>query len=137
VGAPPRRSAAKAGGPRGGSARERVVAIVRALPEGAVVPHDEHLSLEVRKKRFGWFLEDHHDDGRLALHCRATAALRTELEASAPSMLHVPKYTGHRGWIGLWLDVPGVAWSAVERVLTEAWRATAPKALAKQLPQED
>jgi len=51
--------------------RARVVAIVEGLPEADVVAAGNHLSIEVRQKRFGWYLGDHHGDGRLAINCKA------------------------------------------------------------------
>src|SRR5690348_7307026 len=44
----------------------RVLKIVAVLPEAEAKPAGRHLSLEVRGKRFGWFLVDHHGDGRVA-----------------------------------------------------------------------
>ena len=86
------------------------------------------MSLEVRKKRFGWFLAD-HGDGRVALNCKASADMHEVLQQLAPAQFHLPKYLGNKGWIGLWLDVPETDWSAVELALREAYRLVAPKAL--------
>jgi hypothetical protein len=63
----------------------RVVALVKSLPEARAVPAgDGHLSLEVRRKRFGWFLDDHHGDGRLALNLKAARDAKGSLAANAP-----------------------------------------------------
>src|SRR5206468_2371819 len=94
--------------------RKRILRVLERLPEAAAVAHDSHLSLEVRKKRFGYFLDDHHGDGRIALNCKASPDLRDLLQDLAPRQFHVPKYTGSKGWIGLWLDGAGIDWSAVE-----------------------
>jgi hypothetical protein len=41
--------------------RKRVITIIESLPGATATPTGErHLSLEVRGKRFGWFLENHH-----------------------------------------------------------------------------
>ena len=40
---------------------------------------------------------------------------------------------GHRGWIGAWLDISKVDWSAVDAVLADAYRMTAPRALVAQM----
>jgi len=49
--------------------RNRLIVLVKSLPEARTIPAgDHHSSLEVRGKRFGWFLDDHHGDGRLALN---------------------------------------------------------------------
>ena len=33
------------------------------------------MSLQVRKKSFGWFLVDHHGDGRVAINCKGSAEM--------------------------------------------------------------
>ncbi|MET0536064.1 MAG: MmcQ/YjbR family DNA-binding protein [Steroidobacter sp.] len=113
--------------------RARIAAIVEKLPEGQAVRIGEHMSLEVRKRRFGWFLADHHGDGRLALSCKAPALVASQLQTLVPKQFHVPKYVGSKGWIGLWLDVPDVDWGQVELCLIEAYRMAAPKRLAASL----
>jgi YjbR len=113
--------------------RQRVLRILERLPETAAVPSGSHLSLEVRKKRFGYFRDDHHGDGRIAINCKASADVQDLLRQLAPQQLHVPKYLGNKGWIGLWLDGTGVEWSAVELALREAYLLTAPKKLTRAL----
>ena len=113
--------------------RKRIVRIVEQLPEGAAIAHGAHLSLEVRKKRFGWFLDNHQADRRVALNCKASADMHDILQQLAPAQFHVPKYTGNRGWIGLWLDVDEMNWSAVELALREAYTSVAPKTLRASL----
>jgi len=39
-----------------------------------------------------------------------------------------PRYVGHRGWPGIYLDVP-VDWQALEGILVEAYRWVAPRRL--------
>lgn len=117
------------------SRRERIAGWVAALPGGAVTG-GPHLSLEVNGKRFGWLLDDHHGDGRLALNCRLPQGRNEALAASGKSLYHLPKYVSHRGWAGLWLDLPGLEmdWEAVGETLLEAYLMTAPKKLA--LPKQ-
>jgi hypothetical protein len=109
--------------------RKRIVRIVEQLPEGAAIAHGGHLSLEVRKKRFGWFLDDHHGDGRVALNCKASADMHDVLQQLAPAQFHTPKYLGNKGWIGLWLDVDKLSWPAIELALREAYSSVAPRKL--------
>jgi hypothetical protein len=112
--------------------RERILAVLKRFPEAQAIPRGSQLSLEVRKKRFGYFLEDHHGDGRIALHCKSSPDLRDLLQQQVPGQLHVPKYTGNKGWIGLWLDVSDVDWRAVELALREAYGLVAPKSLTRE-----
>jgi hypothetical protein len=108
--------------------RKRLTRIVRALPEGVAKPVGRHMSLEVRKKRFGWFLVDHHGDGRVAINCKGSAEMHDILKQLAPAHFHVPKY-GNKAWVGLWLDGPKLDWHAVELALRAAYEKTAPKKL--------
>ena len=131
----PRSRAAAAQGrskkPSSSRQRSRVVRILERLPEAVAVATHGHLSLEVRKKRFGYFLDDHHGDGRIALNCKASPDLRDTLRELAPAQFHVPKYVGNKGWVGLWLDGPGIDWAAVELTLREAYVLVAPKTLTR------
>src|SRR5262245_3532694 len=113
--------------------RKRILRIVQGLPEAGAIAHGAHLSLEVHKKRFGWFLADHHDDGRIALNCKATADMHDVLQQLAPRQFHMPKYLGNKGWIGLWLDIEDSNWHAVELALREAYVRVAPKGLAERV----
>jgi hypothetical protein len=112
--------------------KARVVALVESFPEASAVG-EAHLSLEVRHRRFGWLLDDHHGDGRLALNCRAEPGVSGRLAASGPERFHIPAYLGHRGWVGLWLDVPSIDWAEVHRLLADAYVMTAPRRLLAEL----
>jgi hypothetical protein len=112
-------------------ARARVASMMAELPEACAVVCGQHLSLEVRKKRFGWLLTDHHGDGRVAINCRVPALLAGHLASAVPEQFHVPKYVGSRGWIGLWLDVPRIDWLQVAAALREAYLLSAPRTLAR------
>jgi hypothetical protein len=122
--------------PNGEKQRKRITKIVESLPEAEAKPAGRHLGLEVRKKRFGWFMVDHHGDGRVALNCKASADMHDILRQLAPAHFHIPKYVGNKGWIGLWLDLPKLDWAAVELALTEAYKRSAPKKLAAEMSRE-
>jgi hypothetical protein len=113
--------------------RSRVVRFVERLLEASAVARGTHLSLEVRKKRFGYFLDDHHGDGRVAINCKAAPDLRDMLQERVPDQFHIPKYVGNHGWIGLWLDGAEVDWAAVELALREAYLLVAPKTLRRRV----
>lgn len=119
--------------PNGDKQRERVAKMVERLPEGAAKRVGQHMSLEVRKKRFGWFMIDHHGDGRVDLNCKASADMHDILQGLMPKHFHVPKYVGNKGWVGVWLDLPKVDWTAVEMALRGAYERVAPKTLVSQL----
>jgi hypothetical protein len=110
--------------------RRRIARLLAALPEAEAKPTGRHMSLEVRAKRFGWFLVDHHGDGRVSINCKGTAEMHDILKQLAPEHLHVPRY-GTRAWVGLWLDGAKLDWHAVELALRTAYEKTAPKKLLK------
>lgn len=126
VGSAPSRKASS-----GAKQRKRVEKMVAKLREAEAKPAGQHMSLEVRGKKFGWFLFDHHGDGRIAINCKGSASLRDMLRNLAPEHFHVPKYV--RGWVGVWLDVPGLDWSIVEQVIRESYALVAPKKLLASL----
>jgi len=119
------------------SRRVRIVAFVESLPEATASASGKHLSLEVRGKRFGYYLEDHHSDGRVALNCRAEPGGNQTLVDFAPERFHIPAYLGPRGWVGLWLDLRAIDWDEVESLIVDAYRLTAPKRLVAQLDRSD
>ena len=119
--------------PNGDKQRGRIAKFVEGLPEGEANLVGRHMSLEVRKKRFGWFLVDHHEDGRVAVNCKASAEMHDILKRLMPKHFHVPKYMGSKGWVGVWLDLPKVDWAAVELALRGAYETVAPKKLVANL----
>lgn len=76
--------------------------------------------------------DDHHGDGRLAIWCPAPPGVQDDLVEREPERFFVPRYVGHRGWIGLRLDVD-VDWDEVAAVVEDAYRVAAPKTLVRQL----
>ena len=110
--------------------QSHIVKIVESLPEAQAVPAGEgHLSLEIRRKRFGWFLVNHHGDGRIALNCRAPENVRRDLLQLEPDVFYIPKYVGHHGWVGIWLDSNPLDWNRVATILADAFDLTAPQRL--------
>ena len=112
--------------------RERVAAIVAELPE-ATCTGDQHLALAVRGKTFGYFLDDHHEDGIVGIAFKAAPGEQDALVRSDATRFYVPAYLGARGWAALRLDVGRVNWAEVRELLTEAYRLQAPKRLVAQL----
>lgn len=112
--------------------RDRVCAICLALPE-ATTEGDRHPGFSVRGRRFAWLIDDHHGDGRLAIHCKAAPGENTAVVGTDAERYFLPPYLAHRGWVGAWLDVEGIDWERVEALLVEAYRLAAPRPLAAHL----
>lgn len=116
--------------------RERIRRILDTLPEVQIEvggEHDQHLGASIRKKRFAWYLDDHHGDGRVAITCKAPAGVNAAMVTSDSVRFFLPSYTGPKGWLGVWLDTEDVDWDHIELSLVEAYRMTAPRALAAHL----
>ena len=99
-----------------------------ALPETAErLSHGEPAWFVRDKKAFVMFADHHHDD-RLAFWCAAPPDAQGILVEAAPKRFFVPPYVGHRGWLGVRLDVP-VDWDEVAVIVEDAYRAVAPRSL--------
>ena len=84
------------------------------------------------KKTFVMFLDDHHGDGRLAIWCAAPPGAQEQLVEQEPARFFRPPYVGHRGWLGVELDVEP-DWNEVAAICTDAFRQIAPAKLVAGL----
>lgn len=84
------------------------------------------------KKTFVMFVDNHHDDGRLALWTAAPAGVQSVLVETEPDRFFKPPYVGGRGWIGVRLDVD-VEWDEIAQVIQDAYRCIASKKLIAEL----
>ncbi|HSS12200.1 MAG TPA: MmcQ/YjbR family DNA-binding protein [Acidimicrobiales bacterium] len=84
------------------------------------------------KKTFVTYLDDHHGDGRLAIWCSAPPGGQRLLVEEDSVRFFVPPYVGHRGWVGVRLDVD-VDWAEMPEIVEDAYRMVAPKGLVAQL----
>ncbi|MET8756624.1 MmcQ/YjbR family DNA-binding protein [Lentzea sp. NPDC004782] len=113
-------------------ALEHLRRLCLALPEVTERPsHGEPTWFVRGKKTFVMFADHHHDDRR-AFWCAAGPDVQQTLVAQAPESYFRPPYVGHRGWLGVYLDVP-VDWGVIADLVEDAYRVTAPKALVVQL----
>jgi hypothetical protein len=82
------------------------------------------------KKTFVMYLDNHHDDGRLALWCAAPEGMQRALVDGAPEHYFVPPYVGHRGWVGVRLD-RDLDWNEIAGAIEEAYLTVAPRKLVE------
>jgi hypothetical protein len=54
-----------------------------------------------------------------------------------PEHFFRPPYVGHRGWLGVYLDVDDVDWDHLEDLVEGAYRQIAPKTLIAKLDSTD
>jgi hypothetical protein len=103
-----------------------------ALPETTErLSHGEPTWFVRDKKTFVTYADHHHDD-RLAFWCAAPPGSQQSMLASDPKRYFFPPYVGHRGWLGVYLDVP-VDWAEIAEIVEDAYRMIAPKRLVAEL----
>ncbi|GAA1833932.1 MmcQ/YjbR family DNA-binding protein [Pseudonocardia ailaonensis] len=115
------------------SAVDRLRGICLALPEASEkVSHGEPTWF-VRKVFVS--LSDHHHDDRVGFWCAAPPGVQEELVAADPVRFFRPPYVGHRGWLGVYLDVPlsEEDWTEIGGIVRDAYLCVAPKKLAAQV----
>ncbi len=71
---------------------------------------------------------DHHHDDRLAFWCAASGGAQEVLTESSPDRFFRPPYVGHRGWLGVYLDV-ALDWDEIAALVSDAYRVIAPARL--------
>jgi hypothetical protein len=114
-------------------ATARLQSIAAALPEVSARLSHGAVTFFVRGKRTVCYLtDDHHGDGRLALVYPAPLGAQEELVRSEPERFFRPPYVGHRGWVGVRLDLEP-DWDEVADIVVKAYRQVAPRTLVRQL----
>jgi hypothetical protein len=83
------------------------------------------------KKTFVTYADHHHGD-RVAFWCAAPPGTQEALLAEDSERFFRPPYVGHRGWLGVYLDVPQ-DWAEIAEIVADAYRTVAPKRLAARL----
>lgn len=117
------------------AATARLRDICAGLPEVTERVSHGAVTFFVRGKRtVAYLTDDHHGDGRLAIVCAAPPGVQEEVLASDPERFFRPPYVGHRGWIGLRVDVDP-DWDEVAAVVIDAYRQVAPRTLSRQLDE--
>ena len=111
--------------------RGRVRELAMELPEAdEVMSHGMPCFGIVKGKKFAYFTEDHHGDGKIALLVKISGgdeqAALIELDEDRYSR---PAYFGD-GWVGIRLDLGDTDWDAIGEWLHKSWLAVAPKKLA-------
>ncbi len=116
---------------------ERVLARLREIALGFPevnerLSHGAPTFLIRNKRVLVHLFDDHHGDNRLALWCAAPPGVQDELVEQESDRFFVPPYVGHRGWIGVRVDIDP-DWEEVAQILEQAYRLVAPKPLVELL----
>ena len=119
--------------PKALRATERLRKLCLALPEVTErVSHGEATWFVQGKKSFV-MMSDHHHNDRVAVTCAGADGAQEVLVATQPDKFYRPPYVGHLGWLGIYLDVPGVDWDQIADLIVEAYRRVAPQKLIDRL----
>jgi predicted DNA-binding protein (MmcQ/YjbR family) len=110
----------------------RLSKLCLALPEAAQQDCEGHSSFLVRKRPFGYFLNNHHGDGIVSIAVKVLPGENKALATAQPNRFYLPAYIGPRGWVALRLDRGAVDWKEVSDLLTLSYRLIAPKTLVKR-----
>ena len=79
-------------------------------------------------KQFVAVDDHHHGADRLAFWCPAGAGAQEQLIAEDPQQYFRPPYVGHRGWVGVRIDLDP-DWDEIAEIVRDAYRQVAPKRL--------
>ena len=111
--------------------RNRVRELAIALPEAdEVISHGMPCFGIVKGKKFAYFTEDHHGDGKIALLVKISGGdEQAALIEMDEERYYRPAYFGD-GWVGIRLDLGDTDWDAIGEWLRKSWLAVAPKKLA-------
>ncbi|HET8728401.1 MAG TPA: MmcQ/YjbR family DNA-binding protein [Alphaproteobacteria bacterium] len=104
----------------------RLRAICLGLPEAAEKEAWGDPTFRVRDKIFAM---EKRGDGRVSVWCKAPSGSQEVLVGADPDRFFVPPYVGHKGWVGMRLDVES-DWDEVAALVTRSYRLIAPKGLA-------
>ena len=107
---------------------ERVRAICLALPQAVEKPFGGHTdpAFRVLDKIFAIISRPFE---HVSLTCKGGSGAQDILIHSDPERYFSPPYTGHKGWVGVRLDIP-IDWDIVEDIIRDSYKMTAPKRLA-------
>jgi hypothetical protein len=108
----------------------RVRAICSALPETSERLSHGEATWFVGKRSFATSADRHHDDRR-SLWLAAPPGAQETLAEADPTRFFRPPYVGHRGWLGVYLDVP-VVWDELESLVRDAWTVVATPRIREQ-----
>jgi hypothetical protein len=114
-----------------GPAYARIRELRLALPETSEKQSHGEASWFVGKRSFVTSADRHHDDRR-AVWLAAPAGAQEVLVASGPDRFFGPPFVGHRGWIGVYLDVT-VDWDELAALVRDAWAMVATDRIRSKL----
>jgi hypothetical protein len=108
----------------------RLREICLALPEAIEKEAWGEATFRVGGKMFAMTDDNHHNSGHVSVWCKAPLMVQEILVNSDPERFFKPPYVGHKGWVGVRLDVKKVDWDELANIVADSYRMTAPKRLS-------
>jgi predicted DNA-binding protein (MmcQ/YjbR family) len=108
---------------------DRLRAICLALPDAVEKKTWGDATFRVRDRIFAM---EKRGDGRVSVWCKAPEGSQMVLVGADPEQFFVPPYVGHKGWVGMRLDMKP-DWEEVAALVRRSYRLIAPKRLAAKV----
>lgn len=112
---------------------ERLRAICLALPGATEKVAWSEPTWRVKDRIFAQLEDHHHDSERIGVWLKAPDGAQEILVENAPDRFYRPPYVGHKGWVGVYLDVPNIDWDELAALVEQSYRMVAPKRLLAEL----
>ncbi len=110
---------------------KRLREICLALPEATEKEAWGECTFRVGGKMFAMTDNHHHGGAHVSVWVKATLMVQEILVGADPKRFFKPAYVGHKGWVGVRLDIKEVDWEELAELLQDGYRMTAPKRLVK------
>lgn len=110
---------------------KRLREICLALPEATEKEAWGECTFRVGGKMFAMTDNHHHGSEHCSVWVKAPLMVQEILVGSDPKRFFKPPYVGHKGWIGVRLDVRKVDWEELADLLKDGYLMIVPKRLAK------
>jgi predicted DNA-binding protein (MmcQ/YjbR family) len=89
-------------------------------------------------KMFAMTDNNHHNAGRIAVWCMAPPGFQEILVESKPEKFFKPPYVGHKGWVGIRLDIDSLDWDEVAGIVEQAYEvASAGRLFSTRAPKKE
>lgn len=120
----------------GATPLDRLRTLCLSLPEAHEVEAWGEPTFRVRNRIFAMYAgPGAHGEGRAAVWCKSTAFTQDQMLRAEPARYFRPPYVGPKGWVGVFLD-RRPDWRALDMLVRDAWRLTAPRRLLALLDEE-
>lgn len=113
---------------------DRLREMCLALPEVHEVEAWGEPTFRLKDKMFAMHAraDSHHGAGREGVWCKAKPVTQDMMIRAEPDRYFSPPYVGPKGWVGVWLG-RNTDWAALEDLLRDGYRMTAPKRLLARM----